>query len=157
VSKLNYGKKHKTEPKLGRASNYYRPEPGEPRVVPLGGVRFSVCCDCGLVHTTAYSLESGKIIERVWRNERSTAMFRRRMVKETRIVSYPKSNVYILPLRIQRRRAIKLVEEIKIEPIPSKESSNVAVDSVATVHDPDASSGNRGKGDDRKRARGTHR
>ena len=153
MSKLNYGKRHKTEPKLGRASNYYRPEPGEPRIVPLGGVRFSVCCDCGLVHTTAYSLENGKIIERVWRNERSTALFRRRKAKEGDFVPVPDSNVYILPLRIQQKRAIKRVT-VTIEPGDPKD---VAIDSTATLHNSRASGTARGKGDDRKRARGTHR
>ena len=151
MSKLNYGKRHKTEPKLGRASNYYRPEPGEPRIVPLGGVRFSVCCDCGLVHTTAYSLENGKIIERVWRNERSTALFRRTKAKEGNFGPVPDSNVYILPLRIQAKRAIKRVT-VTIEPGDPKDGT---VDSTATVRDPGAPHAARGKGNDRKRARGS--
>ena len=49
-------------------------------------------------------------MEQVFRDNRATAEARRHMAKGGRMVRDPASNVYILPLRIQRKRAIKRLE-----------------------------------------------
>ena len=107
----------------------YKDGDGKPKPVrdTLSG-----CCDCGLVHQHVHSIrEDGVLMVQVLRDNRATAMVRRHMAKGGRMVPYPASNVYILPLRIQRKRAIKRVENIKIEP----GDPNETVDADPTISD----------------------
>ncbi len=36
-----------------------------------------VCCDCGLTHKTKYAMLEGRILEMVFRDDQTTANFRR--------------------------------------------------------------------------------
>lgn len=102
---------------------YHEMKSGEPRELPIGAMRLEACCDCGLVHIHDYAVENKTIQERVYRDNRATAQLRRKMAREGDLIKEEASNVYILPLRIQRKRGIKRMD-IKIEP----GGPNVAVD-----------------------------
>ncbi len=109
------------------------------------------CCDCGLVHQHVHSVrEDGVLMVQVLRDNRATAQVRRHMAETGRLVREAASNVYILPLRIRRSRAIKRLD-VKIEP----GDPNETIDSITTLHHSDAPRAARGKGNDRKRARGS--
>jgi len=39
--------------------------------------KFTVCCDCGLVHFYEFAVLDGRILRRAWRDKRMTASRRR--------------------------------------------------------------------------------
>jgi len=75
----------------------------------------NACCDCGLVHGVQFRIHRRKIYKRTWRDERRTALIRRHMVRRLDIVRVPRSNLYILPLRIQRKKKPAVNTTIKIK------------------------------------------
>jgi len=94
-----------------RRIKYHMLDPGEPRELPIGASRMAACCDCGLVHRHDFSLEKGKIVERVYRDQRATAQIRGRMARDGEIIAEPGSNVYVILLRIranQRPKALRV-------------------------------------------------
>lgn len=101
---------------------YAHPEPGEPvhlrfekRGRKVTTLMYEACCDCGLVHRREISVHKGRIVERVWRDNRRTAAFRRHKVKEQEIGVQPKSNVYVIMPRINAKRRRRRVN-IKYDP-----------------------------------------
>ena len=53
----------------------------EPFEIPIGEKYRLICCDCGLVHDTAFILEDGKLWMAAVRNNKSTGQ-RRRQLRE---------------------------------------------------------------------------
>ncbi len=128
---------------------YHDMTEGEPRELPIGARRLEACCDCGLVHVHDYAVENKTIQERVYRDNRATAQLRRKMARGGNLIKEAASNVYILPLRIQRKRGIKRLNVV-IEPGDPNETA----DRNPTIHNRRASHASRRQGNDRKRARG---
>ena len=65
-------------PKLKRIhSRYHNPEPGEWIQPVRRGYRLA-CCDCGLTHTLNFRVHNGRVQFAVFRNNRATAVMRRR-------------------------------------------------------------------------------
>lgn len=106
-----------------RFVKFHTLKPGEPRELPIGATRLEACCDCGLVHRHDYAVErQGRheiVVERVYRDERSTAQLRRKMAAAGDIIREDDSNAYVLLLRIRRKRARKPIN-VKYAPIPTR-------------------------------------
>ncbi len=102
-----------------RLVKYITRTSGDARELPIGARRLEACCDCGLVHIHDYAVEKGKVIERVYRDKRSTAALRRKMVTEGSIHRENSSNAYVLILRIRANRARKPLK-VRYTPIPVK-------------------------------------
>jgi hypothetical protein len=83
---------------------YRKGEWGDKYTVPFEGVRLVACCDCGLVHKYVYTVENKKIVQRVYRDNRATAGLRRGMAKHGDIIAERKANVFVIMLRIRRKR-----------------------------------------------------
>ena len=126
----------------------YKDGDGKPN--PVRDIMLVGCCDCGLVHRHIHSIrkDDGVLMVQVLRDNRATAQLRRHMARDGRFFPHPESNVYILPLRIQRKRVIKRVD-IKIEP----GDPNDAAYRNSTLHNSRAPHAARGKGNDCKRTR----
>lgn len=63
----------------GAVAKYEKPNAGE-WVQPIRKGYKMMCCDCGLVHVLDFRTFNGKIQFRAFRNNRSTAMARRKAV-----------------------------------------------------------------------------
>lgn len=101
---------------------YHQPEPGEPVAIPLKKhgrkvhtLMYEACCDCGLVHRRQISVDDGRLVERVWRDNRRTAQFRRKKVKEHDIGVQKRANVYIIMPRVVHKRRRRRVN-VKYDP-----------------------------------------
>jgi len=60
---------------------YKSVEPGELIYPVMKGYRLA-CCDCGLVHKVDFGVFKGKVLFRVWRDNRATAALRREAAKK---------------------------------------------------------------------------
>lgn len=105
-------------------TKYTHPEAGEPTILYLrkrrGGkiksVMYEACCDCGLVHRRELSIENGRIVERVWRDDRRTAGIRRGKAKREEIGAVKKSNAYVIILRMNAKKRRRRVT-VKYKPV----------------------------------------
>lgn len=70
--------KAKKLPKSPRLKgSYHKPKAGE-WVQPIRKGYKLACCDCGLVHTMNFRVRNGRVQFAVWRNNRATAIMRRK-------------------------------------------------------------------------------
>ena len=58
-------------------AKYYKPKAGE-WIQPIREGCKLCCCDCGLVHNMDFRIHNGRVQFRVFRNNISTALVRRR-------------------------------------------------------------------------------
>lgn len=101
-----------------RGKKYAAPKAGEARSTKRA--ELLGCCDCGLVHLVKREVNpEGILVERWWRDNRSTALLRRHKARKDELIKEDNSNAYVLILRIRQKRARKPLH-VRYEPVPAE-------------------------------------